>query len=276
MSKRFIVALVTAMLAATLVVGTVVFASARKSVTVAVDGEEKTITTYGDTVGEVLEAQGVEVGDRDAVAPALDSEIGEGTRIAVSYGRQLALKVDGERQTYWTTARSVDAALAQIGQRFLAGSELSTSRSSYIGRDGLTLVVRTPKDVRLVIGRHEPVAMTTPGLTVGEALLDQDVELGRHDEVEPRLSATLDGDTVVVVTRVLKKKTFVTGSLPYETVVRETDDMYAGETRISRDGTAGTQRVTHKIIRVNGELERKRVVARERTRPVGQWEFRVE
>lgn len=151
MAKRITLAILSITLIAALVAATLAYAVARKTVIVSIDGKEHaiTITALDTTVADVLKADGVTVGAHDAVAPGLDTMIDEGTRIAVAYGRPLSLTVDGEQATYWTTARSVDDALDQIGQRFDAGSDFSTSRSSFIGRQGLSLTVRTPKDVVL-------------------------------------------------------------------------------------------------------------------------------
>ncbi len=267
--KRILLAILSTVLVTALVIGAVTYASARNPVTVAIDGKEQTLTTYGDTVADVLEAQGVEVGPRDAVAPDLESPIDEGSRIAVSYGRQLTLKVDGRKQTYWTTARQVDDALSQLGQRFLAGSELSTSRSAYLGRDGLTLVVRTPKDVKLIVGARKPIQMTTTGLTVGEALLDRGVELNKYDEITPRLGAKLDGRNEIVVTRVHKAKSQAIRAVPYDTVEREDGDLYTGQHQVAREGTTGAQRLTYKVVHVNGKLVRKFVIARKLVRSAG-------
>ncbi len=273
MSKRIILAIMSVVVAATLVVGGVAFATAKKSVTVSIDGQEKTVTTYGDTVADVLESEGVDLRAHDAVAPSPQTEIDEGSRIAVSYGRQLTLKVDGVKQSYWTTAINVDDALAQIGQRFTAGAELSTSRSASISRDGLTLVVTTPKDLTIKVGKHKPVDVTTLELTVNEALLANGVKLTRYDEVRPKLSSKVDDGTTIIVTRVLKKKNNVIVSVPYDTIVRESADLYVDQDRVARDGKAGTERVTYKIVRENGKLLRKRVVAREQlTAPVNEIE----
>ena len=76
-----------------LVLGTVAFASAsEKSVTVSIDGKEQVVKTSGDTVADVLDDQGIDLGQHDAVAPAQSSSVSDGSRIAVSYGRKLVLQ----------------------------------------------------------------------------------------------------------------------------------------------------------------------------------------
>lgn len=241
MSKRITLAILSTTLVAALIAAALAYAVARKTVTVSVDGMEHpvTITAFDSTVADVLAADDVTLGRHDAVAPSLDTPIDEGTRIAVSYGRLLRLTVDGEQSTYWTTARNVDGALDQIGERFLAGSEFSTSRSSSIGRQGLSLVVKTPKDVVLKVGGHPAKRVTTTTLTVGEVLTERGVKLDRFDSVKPRLAASIDDGSRIVVTRVAKK--FAPGRqvTPYQTIERADPNMYEGKMRVANEGRAG-------------------------------------
>jgi resuscitation-promoting factor RpfB len=96
--RRIVPAGVAALLC---IVGVAAFAYATrsKSVTLSVDGRTQQVTTAGATVGDVLAVEGIDVGEHDAVAPSLDTEITEGTRIAVRFGRRLDLTVDGADQT---------------------------------------------------------------------------------------------------------------------------------------------------------------------------------
>ncbi len=102
-SKTLLAALVAAVVLA--VAGsTYGYAALSSSVTLSVDGQEKEVTALGDTVGDVLESEGIDVGDHDDVAPGLDEQVTDGSRIAVAYGRPLELSVDGETQTHWVTS----------------------------------------------------------------------------------------------------------------------------------------------------------------------------
>src|SRR6478735_7366684 len=94
---RKIIPVVAAGVTALAVVGgTFGYVIANKDVTVAVDGASTDVTTTAGTVGDVLADQGITVGDRDVVAPSLDSKVADGTRIAVQFGRQVTVKVDGK------------------------------------------------------------------------------------------------------------------------------------------------------------------------------------
>ena len=144
-SRSLMVALATLVVLA--VAGTTLgYAARSKSVTVSLDGQARTITAAGDTVGEVLHGEGIEIGSHDVVAPALDQEVTDGSQISVRFGRPLELTVDGETQTHWVTSTKVSSALGEIGRRF-AGADLSTSRGGSINREGLALKVVTPKNL---------------------------------------------------------------------------------------------------------------------------------
>ena len=52
------------------------------------------------TVGELLESQDIEVGEHDVVAPGPETQLTDGTVVAVQFGRQVKVTVDGKPQTY--------------------------------------------------------------------------------------------------------------------------------------------------------------------------------
>ena len=136
--------------AALALVGTAAIATAlqKNDVTLTVDGVSSSIAVRETTVGDVLDLQGIDLGTHDVVLPAADTTITDGMEISVAYGRELALTVDGEQRTVWTTAQTVGQALSQL-QLDDADSKLSATRSVGIGREGLDLEVSTPKEVTL-------------------------------------------------------------------------------------------------------------------------------
>ncbi|HEX6247156.1 MAG TPA: ubiquitin-like domain-containing protein [Nocardioidaceae bacterium] len=251
-SRLALVVLVAAVLTA-LVATTVGYAAMNKTVTLSVDGEAQQVKTLGGTVEDVLEAEGIEVGQRDVVAPGLATKVNEGTRIAVRYARELQLDVDGKQKSYWVTATDVDSALEQLGLRY-AGAELSVSRSASISREGLDLEVVTPKKVTLKVGARKARTVTVPALTVGEALEDLEIELGKRDEVKPGVARELsDGDKIAVTrVRVVTKK--VKESIDFSTVEKADDTMTEGETEVVREGAEGVRSVVYRLRYENGEL----------------------
>ena len=257
-SKAALGVLVAAV-AMALVATTVGYAAMNKTVTLSVDGEATQVSTLGKTVGDVLEAEGVPVGEHDVVAPGIDSQINDGTRIAVRYGRPLDVSVDGKDKTYWVTARDVDSALDQLGLRF-AGAELSASRGASIDREGLDLDIVTPKAVTVKIGARKATKERIPVLTVTEALKELDIKADEDDEVKPGRGATLeDGDKIVVtkVRTVTKRKT---QGIDFSTVERADDEMYVDESETVREGRAGSRDVVFRLTFENGKVAVRKVL----------------
>ena len=80
-------------------VGSVGVAHLDKSVALSVDGSPQSVHVFGSTVRDALDKQGIRVGEHDVVVPSLDSEIADGDRISVRYGRKLTVTVDGATLT---------------------------------------------------------------------------------------------------------------------------------------------------------------------------------
>ena len=264
MSKKLAIALTAGVLAVAVSVGTYAYAgnSHSTSVTVAVDGKVSTVSTSAGTVAGVLQGQGITVGPHDAVAPSLSTKVDNGTRIAVSFGRKLTLVVDGKKQTYWTTARTVSSALAAIGERVSVGAAWSTSRSTFISRKGLSVSIKTPKHITMKVGTNKDKRVTTTGLTVGEALIDQKVSLDANDRVTPALGTPISNGTRIVVTRVFSGLRTSTVSVGYPTIVKSDSSMPKGDVKVEKAGRNGTERVTYRYTGTDGAIKTKQVVRR--------------
>jgi hypothetical protein len=82
--------------------------------------------------------------------------------VALRRGRPLELVVDGQERTVWVTALDVDEALAQLDLRE-SGLFVSASRSRSIPLDGLSLEVRTPKQLVIAVdGVEVPAQLGRP------------------------------------------------------------------------------------------------------------------
>ncbi|WP_312856008.1 ubiquitin-like domain-containing protein [Nocardioides stalactiti] len=240
-------------------------------VTLSVDGEERTVRVLGDTVGDVLDAEGIELGEHDVVAPDVDEEITEGSRIAVRFGKEIELTVDGKESTHWVTATDVNGALSQIGVLY-RGARLSTSRSTSLDRGGLELEVVTPKKLTVTLAGKKPKKVTVPALTPADALRALDVDVDEHDLVFPKGSKRLeDGDKVRWVDIEIKTKRVKNESFSAPTVTREDSSSPEGTETVVQAGETGMRNVVYKIRYRNGvEVSRKIVNQKVLDEPVAQ------
>ncbi len=269
-SKTLLAALVAAVVLA--VAGsTYGYAALSSSVTLSVDGQEKDVTALGDTVGEVLESEGIDVGEHDEVAPGLDEQVTDGSRIAVAYGRPLELSVDGETQTHWVTSTTVDAALSELGLVF-GNAAMSVSRGSDISRGGLSLEVVTPKTVKIKVGPKSFARARVAALTVGDVLDELGVSVDDDDAVKPRLHTEISDGDKVVVTRIRVVTRKVAGEVvDFKTVEREDSSAFEGEDTVVKAGRDGLRDVTYELTYRNGQLTAREVVRQKVLRaPVAQ------
>ncbi|WP_323183425.1 ubiquitin-like domain-containing protein [Streptomyces sp. NBC_00091] len=258
-------ALVVAFLAG----GTTAFVAADKAVRLTVDGVPRTLHTFAGSVDELLDAEGLGVGPHDLVAPARGSVLDDGQQVVVRYGRPLRLTLDGTSRQVWTTARTVDGALRQLGVR-VEGAYLSAPRTAPVPRTGLTLGVRTERGVTFMADGRERTIRTNAA-TVQEALDQAGITLQGQDTTSvPPDSFPRDGQTVTVL-RITGTREVREERIPYETERVEDAALFAGTEVVERVGRPGARRVTYALRTVNGVRQQPRKIAEEVVRePVSQ------
>ncbi|HEX6234469.1 MAG TPA: ubiquitin-like domain-containing protein [Jiangellaceae bacterium] len=242
-----------------LVGGMAAYTTFNHTVQLSIDGRTETVQTFADTVGGVLEDQGIELTARDLVAPSPESAVEDGLEISVRYARPVSVEIDGVEREFWTTALSVEEALADLGIR-AAGAEVSVSRSLGIGRRGLDFEVRTPKDITLVADGEER-ELTTTALTVREALRDLNIELGDRDLIEPAAEERIANGLRLVVKRVTVEKKTVTVEVEYETKRKTDDSMYEDQSKVERKGKNGALERTIEVILIDGKKSDEKVLS---------------
>lgn len=245
-------ALVVAFLAG----GTSAFVANDKAVQLSVDGKTRTLHTFADDVGELLADEGVDFGAHDIVAPAAGESLASGDEIAVRYGRPVMLTLDGQRREVWTTARTVDGALRQLGVR-AEGAYMSASRSKRIERDGLDLDVRTERTVTIMADGRERTIRTNAA-TVREAVEASGISLHGQDTTSVAAdSFPRDGQTVTVM-RISGRKEVREEPIPFDVQRTQDPTLFAGTEVVERAGHQGTRRVTYALRTVNGVKQKPR------------------
>ena len=225
-------------------------------VTLSVDGEARELSSRGATVADVLAEEGIEVGEHDLIAPALDEQVSDGTLINVRVGRPVDLTVDGVTTQHWVTSTDVDSALGELGMTF-ANARLSTNRGAGIDRGGLDLEVVTPKKLTFKVAGKKKVRKVA-ALTVEGALKQLGVKVGKHDRTTPALGAKIDdGDRIVFTDVRWKKKDVAAEAIPFATEKQDDSTLTVGTTSTERSGTPGRRNVTYRVVYVNGEFTKR-------------------
>ena len=264
-SKKLLIGLVS-VVALALAGTTVGYAAMGTNVVLSVDGKSEQISVRADTVADVLAAEGIEVSERDIVAPSLDQEVVEGSRVNVRYARPLELTVDGVTTTHYVTSTEVDDALGEIGKSF-TDARLSASRNLNIDRGGIDLEVVTPKTLKIKIGNKQRKKKVITALTVADALDMLGVDPDDNDKVRPALDETLsNGDTITFSDIKVTKNKVKDETIPFGTVERPNSDAYVGDDEVITEGRTGLRNVTYRLVFRDGERTIRRELKSQVTR----------
>jgi uncharacterized protein YabE (DUF348 family) len=231
----------------------VAWTTSSKTVSLAVDGQPRSVDFRGSTVADVLSAAGLHAGEHDTLVPGAATPVADGDRVALRRGRPLQLVVDGQPRTVWVTALSVDEALQQLDLR-QEGLAVSASRSRPIPLSGLSLEVRTPKGLTVnADGRTVPV--TSAAATVKDVLAEAGVQLGAQDRVEPAVDTPVTPGLVVTVKRVRTEQSSQDVQVPFAVQQQPDGTMTKGTTRVVTPGRNGVTRRTTAVTYVDGAVE---------------------
>ena len=248
---------------------TFAYASLNKDVTLSVDGAPRQVSTMAGTVGELLKSQHIAINEHDVIAPGTSAKLTDGTVVALQYGRQLEVSIDGDPQSYWTTATNVGEALASLGLE-TEGADLSTSRSTWIGREGLSLDIATLKVVTIDAAGHKRVIKTT-GQTVADALAVAKIKVDSNDKLSVRSTARLLDGASFSYTRVDVRKVTQKKKVAHSLVRKNSDTLAKGTTKVDVEGRDGVRTIVLRETRHNGKVkDRKKLSSTITTAPISR------
>lgn len=224
--------------------------STHKTVTLDVDGTAMTVTTMKSRVIDVVKENGFDVGDRDDLYPAADQPVQDAGNIVLHRSRPLEVSLDGQStQQVWTTASTVDEALAQLQMTDKAPA--AASRGTRVPLGGMALPVVSAKTVQIDDGGAvSTVHLAAPN--VAGLLEAAGAPLQQNDTVVPAASAPVTEGMHVQVTRMRIEK--VTERMPLQPDNKRIEDTSMNMSRevVEDPGAPGTQDVTFAVAKVNG------------------------
>ena len=231
--------------------GTFGYVTLDKAVTLSVDGQVQRLQTMAPTVGDLLENEDIEVGERDVIAPGPDAKLAEGATVAVRYGRQVTFSIDGEEEAIWTTATTVDQAVQELAID-TTGADMSPSLGTPIGREGLDVDIATAKTVTIdAAGKKRK--LTTTAQTVADALKAAKIVVDGNDKLSVKPAARLVDGASFRYIRVSVSAQSKKVALSHQTVRKQTDELDRGDTKVDTEGRNGIRTLTYRVVRHNGK-----------------------
>lgn len=229
----------------------VLFDATKAEVVIAADGDVQTVKTHTATVGELLDDLGIDLGTHDELSHEEQEQIKDGMEITLDSANEVDVVVDGETETYYSTAETV-------GQ-FLEEEDIEVSKHDDVSHHDMAVV---SDDMEIVVDKAFKVTLNDAGeekrvwttdVTVKEFLKDNEVTYKKKDKIKPALDEKLEKGMTVTVTKVKTKTEEVTESISFNTEEEKDSDLEKGKTRTISEGEEGEVVKTYKVTYENGE-----------------------
>lgn len=117
--KNFKVKLVSIVAAAVaIVLLTTLVNSKRKTITLVIDGQKKTIVTYKNTVGQVLKSNDIYVGPKDKLNPSINSKLDKSDTISLKRAVNLHIYLEGKNLSVLSSEPDIASMIKAEGIEF--------------------------------------------------------------------------------------------------------------------------------------------------------------
>jgi len=225
-------------------------ASDARIVNVFVDGEQQTVTTRADDIGELIERLELPLAPEDIVEPGLEEPILEDdTQVNIYRARPVEL-TEEDRVITVVTAQRAPRLIAED-----AGIELLPEDEAVLNEAELN-VLESGATERLVIKRSVPIKLSVYGVlkpvrttaeTVNELLREQNIEPNENEVVQPAIDAVIKADLLVAVNRPGVKTVAVEEPIPYDVETKNDDSITAGQVQLEKKGKDGVRAVVYEV-----------------------------
>lgn len=225
---------------------------AHKTISVDVDGQTRTVSTWSSSVSGALSGAGISVTEHDDVSPAASSSISDGTAIVVRSAREVPATVDGEDTTVWTTAATTADTLAQVSEDSGADDVSVAVVRSARSTGSATDVPLTSAGKVTVVADGSTKDVTVDAPVYADDVLDMaGTDATGIDRVYA--ATTTDGDVRLEVTRVQRGTVTEEQPIAHETQRVEDDTLAEGATEVVQAGSDGVRTVARYVESVGGE-----------------------
>jgi uncharacterized protein YabE (DUF348 family) len=184
-----------------------------KSITIVIDGKERSINTFALTVGAGLQSAGVSIYTGDLITPNLTAWLADHSTITIQRAVYITILADEQVHTFQTTARLPRLILAQAGILIQPSDMLLEAGTPISPDEPLAHPGERQNLPQLEIIRALEInlddngdlrVLTTSKHTVGEALFEAGIELGEADVVAPALDTRLAKGLQIEIQRARK------------------------------------------------------------------------
>lgn len=121
------------------------FTQNSKQVHLVVDGQSQSVETRHSLVNQVLEEQSIALNPEDSISVALNSPIKDGDKIVIVRAVPVKVNVDGATKLHFTTQKSVQKAIAELGIAVDKDDKVTPALDSKVEANQEIQIVRVTK-----------------------------------------------------------------------------------------------------------------------------------
>jgi uncharacterized protein YabE (DUF348 family) len=241
-----------------LILGLVTFVGGNKTIAVAVDGQSQSVSTRAATVADVLKDSQIEVSSLDAVSPALDTAVSDGSSIDIKRNKTVEVSIDGVERVVHTTGLTVADVLEQLDVE--SDSAITQRPALELANLSAAIDISTPKAVTIKVD-GDTKKLDTTAATVSDVLADAKVQLGKKDELNVKPAAEVTENLQIKVTRVETKQVKETKSIAHDTKTVKDAKVLEGTKKTLTKGVDGERTLTYTVTLRNGKEADKELVS---------------
>lgn len=237
----------------------VFYEATKAEVVVAEDGDVQVVKTHVDTVGELMDDLGINIGENDKLSHKVNTKVVDGMKIDLNIARDVVVVIDGEIEEYITTAQTVGEFFEEKNIQLSRYDDVSHSNMHTIDQNLQIDIVRA----YAVEVKHgaDTLTLWTTGGTVEEILSDNEITYTDLDKIEPTLKSKITEETSITIIQVEKELEEVEETIAFKTVEQKDANLNKGSKKTLTDGVNGKALKVYEVIFENGEEVAREVVS---------------
>lgn len=224
--------------------------SMKKHVTIVIDGKEQVVSTFKNTVDEVLEENGIAIEKKDKVSRNTSDVLAKTDKIEIDRAVPVELIADGAVQSYLTPEKTVRAFFKAEDVTLYEKDKLSVDLDAQIV-SGMSMRIDRAVAVELTAD-GETVTYLTPEKTVREFLEAEKIPFNEKDKFSVALEDRILSGLKMSIVRVTSEVVEETQSIAFGVQEKKDSTMFKGKTVVKQEGVKGEKKITKEITYEDG------------------------
>ncbi len=172
--------------------------------------------------------------------------------------KDVVLTIDGKDEEVRTYSNTLEELLEEKGILINKYSYISHPLETKL-ESNMNIVIETAKSYIISMGevKNEIVSIYS---TVGDILKDQNIELNEDDYTQPNTDEEVAPGGEISIIRVEEVVEEIEEVVPFQSLVRKTDELDIGKERVAQEGENGLKKIKVSKRYENGKLVKEEVV----------------